>query len=502
MGTPDIFIEHKRGEKVQKILRLDSGRKLFVIGSSQNADLRIIGEGVTGCHVVLRHQDSKWLICDVSGTELLRVNGEVVTEHEIDEKALVEIAGHRIQLFAKERNTDLFRESTVTDPSLLNTQQVVVRARDGKVLETHLMAATGAFIFHDGEREQALAAPTSGHWVTTEVGSRKIQQRLVRAQETIAIDGFEVDRDMKRSIVISLVLMFMLLGSVLWMGHGPQDKAEVALDRRSMDMIFDAKTIKKKRDEARKVVRERAQKAAAGGNVATEPAATRTAPEDSTAPKVTSKATAAVTSLRQAGLQSLIGKIAKRANRQGMMVAATGVSADASGAGRAVFSTGTSLGGGGGSAGKEGPAFRLGGVATSGKAGGVGVGNLRGGSKLVGGSVGMGGVVALSDDDQTVIEGGLDKDVIADVIKRNLGQIRYCYERQLSSNPELYGKVLVKFTIDAGGIVGESRVDASTLKSQMVEGCILRRMASWKFPNPKGGTLVHVAYPFLFKALD
>jgi len=124
------------------------------------------------------------------------------------------------------------------------------------------------------------------------------------------------------------------------------------------------------------------------------------------------------------------------------------------------------------------------------------------GSKLVGGSVGMGGVVALSDDDQTVIEGGLDKDVIADVIKRNLGQIRYCYERQLSSNPELYGKVLVKFTIDAGGIVGESRVDASTLKSQMVEGCILRRMASWKFPNPKGGTLVHVAYPFLFKALD
>ncbi len=499
---PDIFIEHKRGEKVQKILRLDAGRKLFVIGSSQTADLRISGEGVTGCHVVLRSVGSKWLICDVSGTELLRVNGLVVTEHEIDEKALVEIAGHRIQLFAKERNTDLFREAIVTDPSLLDTQQVVIRAKDGKVMQTHLLSANDPFVFHDGEREHSLKAPTTGHWINTEVGSRTVQQRLVRAQESIGLDSFEVDRDMKRSIVISILLMFMLLSSAIWLSHGPQDKAEVALDRRSMDMIFDAKTIKKKRDEARKVVRERAQKAAAGGNIATAVTAPRTAPEESTAPKVTSKATAAVTSLRQAGLQSLIGKIAKRANRQGLMVAATGASPDAAGSGRAIFSTGTSLGGGGGSAGKAGPAFRLGGVATSGKAGGIGSGNLRGGSKLIGGSVGMGGVVALSDDDETVIEGGLDKDVIADVIKRNLGQIRYCYERQLSSNPELYGKVLVKFTIDASGAVGESRVDASTLKSQMVEGCILRRMAGWKFPNPKGGTLVHVAYPFLFKALD
>ena len=104
--------------------------------------------------------------------------------------------------------------------------------------------------------------------------------------------------------------------------------------------------------------------------------------------------------------------------------------------------------------------------------------------------------------EETVIEGGLDRDVIADVIKRNLGQIRYCYERQLSSNPDLYGKLLVKFTIDAGGGVMEPKIDTSTLKSSLVEGCVLRRMAGWKFPLPKGGTQVRVSYPFLFKALD
>ena len=157
---------------------------------------------------------------------------------------------------------------------------------------------------------------------------------------------------------------------------------------------------------------------------------------------------------------------------------------------------------GGGKAAKESANFRLGGVATHGKAGGVGVGSLREGAKLAGGSVGTGGVVALSDDEETVIEGGLDKDAIAEVIRRNLGQIRYCYERQLSSNRDLYGKVLVKFTIGATGTVAEQRVDNSTLKSAMVEGCILRRLAGWKFPLPKGGTQVRVSYPFLFKALD
>ena len=110
--------------------------------------------------------------------------------------------------------------------------------------------------------------------------------------------------------------------------------------------------------------------------------------------------------------------------------------------------------------------------------------------------------MALSDDEETSIEGGLDRDAIAEVIKRNLGQIRYCYERQLSSNPDLYGKVLVKFVIGADGLLAQQKIDNSTLKNDMVEGCILRRMGGWKFPLPKGGTMVRVSYPFLFKALE
>ncbi len=105
-------------------------------------------------------------------------------------------------------------------------------------------------------------------------------------------------------------------------------------------------------------------------------------------------------------------------------------------------------------------------------------------------------------EEETEIEGGLDKDVIARVIQSQLGEIRYCYERQLSAEPDLYGKVILRFSIDANGAVDSQKIGLSTLKSAMVEGCILRRVTNWKFPKPRGGTTVLVSYPFLFKSTN
>ena len=272
----------------------------------------------------------------------------------------------------------------------------------------------------------------------------------------------------------------------------------MALDQKSIDMIFNADAIKKKRVEAKKVTQTAKQRAGGTTQQAEAPSQAVAQPEVSQAPVQSQKATAALTSIRNSGLSSLVGKIAKRANKNGIMIATQGTSADNKNAGRAFFSNGTSTTGGGGAAATAGENYRLGGIATKGKGGGAT--GVRDGTGLSGGTVGTGDVAMV--DEETVIEGGLDRDVIADVIKRNLGQIRYCYERQLSSNPDLYGKLLVKFTIDAGGGVMEPKIDTSTLKSSLVEGCVLRRMAGWKFPLPKGGTQVRVSYPFLFKALD
>lgn len=508
MGARDIFLEHRRGEKVQKVLRVKSGRDMFVIGSSREADLRIHGQDVQGVHAILRNREGQWFVCDVSGTESVKVNGQTVTEALVDETAKVEIAGHALRLFAKERRTDLFKQSDSGDDKeteahmgALVHHQIVVRSR-GRVIATHIMKAGESFTWNDGDRKLKLASPSDGEWTSTELDSRRVvQQRLVSEQELAQAEKITIDRDLRKPFALALLLLISLVGSALLFGTKHDAPAEVALDKKSMDIIFNAKAIQKKKAEAKKI--EKVAKGRSGGTGMDAPknsVAKTSQPEESMAPTVSSKPSAAVTSLRKAGLSNLIGKIAKRANKQGIMVAAVGVAPDVQGAGRAFFSTGTSTVGGGGSASKQGDSYRLGGVATHGKAGGNG--NFKSGTALAGGSVGAGNVMALSDDEETVIDGGLDKDAIAEVIKRNLGQIRYCYERQLSSNPDLYGKVLVRFTIGADGGVATQKVDNSTLKSDMVEGCILRRLAGWKFPLPKGGTQVRVSYPFLFKSLD
>jgi len=67
------------------------------------------------------------------------------------------------------------------------------------------------------------------------------------------------------------------------------------------------------------------------------------------------------------------------------------------------------------------------------------------------GSTGTKAVGLLEEESEIV--GGLDREVIAQYIRTQLGQILYCYERQLSAHPDLFGKVAVKFTIGPTGSV-------------------------------------------------
>ncbi|MCE9671441.1 TonB family protein [Myxococcus stipitatus] len=99
---------------------------------------------------------------------------------------------------------------------------------------------------------------------------------------------------------------------------------------------------------------------------------------------------------------------------------------------------------------------------------------------------------------KTTVVGGLDKDVIAKVIRRHQGEIKYCYESELNKDPSLAGKVAVAFTIDPTGAVADANVSETTLNNSRAEQCMLSRIRRWKFPEPKGGGVVAVTYPWLF----
>ena len=127
----------------------------------------------------------------------------------------------------------------------------------------------------------------------------------------------------------------------------------------------------------------------------------------------------------------------------------------------------------------------------------VGAGD-RGGHGAGGGSIGKrDGEIGT---EQPILLGNLSASEIEEVIRRQMEALRYCYQRELQKKPDLSGKVVVKFTISKDGTVSSAAAKSSTLGSSAVEQCLVGRFLRMKFPEPKGGGVVVVSYPFLFSS--
>jgi pSer/pThr/pTyr-binding forkhead associated (FHA) protein len=145
--------------------------------------------------------------------------------------------------------------------------------------------------------------------------------------------------------------------------------------------------------------------------------------------------------------------------------------------------------------------------------GGVGTGTLgsgkigtRGrGSGETGYGSGEGGLGKKSERDITmttgtpVILGSLDPEIIRRIVREHAGQIRYCYESELSRTPGIYGKIIMKWVINGEGKVMQATTAETQMKNANVEACLASRIKGWVFPKPKGGGIVIVNYPFVFK---
>ncbi len=158
---------------------------------------------------------------------------------------------------------------------------------------------------------------------------------------------------------------------------------------------------------------------------------------------------------------------------------------------------GTGKGGGGTGEGTIG----LGNLGTIGKGGGGGNGSGYG--RGVGGLGGRRAKAAPEIVPGTAqVTGSLDKEIIRRIIRRHIYEVRFCYEQELLKKPDLYGRVMVQFTISGVGQVVASVVQSSTLNNGTVEQCIAGAVRRWEFPKPQGGGIVMVSYPFVLKSAD
>jgi TonB family protein len=154
---------------------------------------------------------------------------------------------------------------------------------------------------------------------------------------------------------------------------------------------------------------------------------------------------------------------------------------------------GTGRGGGGTGEGTIG----LGNIGTIGHGAGGGTGSGYG--RGAGGFRGRRAKVPRIRSGQADVRGSLSKEVIRRIIHRHINEVRFCYEQELNSRPDLSGRVAVKFIISPTGAVQTAAVQKSTIGNARVEQCIAKAVRRWTFPSPEGGGIVVVAYPFVLE---
>lgn len=97
----------------------------------------------------------------------------------------------------------------------------------------------------------------------------------------------------------------------------------------------------------------------------------------------------------------------------------------------------------------------------------------------------------------TSVSGRLPAEVIQRIVRQNFGRFRLCYENGMRNNPNLQGRVAVRFVIGRDGAVSNVGNGGSDMPDSGVVSCVVRSFYGLSFPQPEGG-IVTVVYPIMF----
>ena len=456
-----------------KLWRLSQHKTRLTFGSSRKADLFSIDNRVDAFHAVFELKNDQWH-CITFGIK------DVPATRIVDAKTCLKMPNSQLNFEVQYKESYILEHLEKINVDGAEQKNLVLVTRNNQVISTAISPIGQKFtFFHNDIYEQIAINPTE-QWQETERDGFIIKSRKVSVEQNdklSKVNSSELwDKDTRKymGVVIGLSLL-VAAASFFAPGHGSES---VTATPRTMSSNFIVKTpaaAKLKKIEA--VAAAKPQPSSAGGSE--------------------SKASALIKASVGMRISQLLGKVsATEARTNNVILTTRGVKASEASSGRALAAVGKVEASGHNWNGES--VGQGGGIGTAGSGGGKGTRGLGGG--LGQGKTGSGGVGLIEEESEII--GGLDREVIAQYIKTQLGQILYCYERQLSASPDLFGKIAVRFTIAGTGSVETQSINDTTLKSSSVENCILNKVSKWKFPEPKGGTKVLVTYPFLFKSTN
>ena len=483
-----LIVRQSLNNGAVKTWKLRAGQEPHTFGSSRLAQIISIAPQTKGIQGYFEFRENSWWYVDMD-----IVNG-AETSHcaiRVDTDLCLKIDNFTLELKPYVREPQVHKRLlnntfTTTSSAKNRPYQLFMLKRDDLILETKLIPVKSKFRSSAFPYLAPVAVRPSENWISEFQGDFEILQKSLSVEDAGALRLLPlsevVDPKSKRAVYAFLGLSAFLLFTSILVPHQEPTISMVAPPKTAQKIVVKTE-LKPKRKEApaQKVVVQEAP-----------PAPSAPAKENSGSGSRVSKLLGKAAGGR---ISQLIGKVSSQAARSNNVVIATGVKAGEGPSGRALAAVGN-MEKSGRDWGQEGNGQGVT-ISTVGKGGGKSASGIGG---LAAGSTGNAGVGLIENEGE--ITGGLDREVIAQYIKSKLGQILYCYERQLSANPDLFGKVAVKFTIGPTGQVEQQLIGDTTLKNSNVEGCILSRVASWKFPSPEGGTRVIVTYPFLFKSTN
>jgi len=90
----------------------------------------------------------------------------------------------------------------------------------------------------------------------------------------------------------------------------------------------------------------------------------------------------------------------------------------------------------------------------------------------------------------------VDQGKLGAFVRARQGLIKACYENALKRNPNLKGKISIRFTILPTGGLSDLEASGNTMGSADVAVCIINTIRSWRTQFRPSGP-VTVEYPFL-----
>ncbi len=483
-----LIVKQRLKNGTTKTWKLRSTQSIYTFGGSRLADVISISPTSQGMHGTFECHDGKWCYIDMNMNNIMfgqdcRIPLETEKTLEIDDSTLYITPVHKeADLYQR-----LEKNSHENNGHKKPYQLFLVKLHD-KVIETRVLPMGQSFIPEMAITKKVIPAKDSSSWIQYTLDQYLVRQKTVyltseEAMTRLTASQF-VDKDTKKGLLILLMAAFMI-GGLSLMAPKQEQVANVVIPPPAQKVIV-------KLDHTKKIKVAEAVKPAPSQ---LPPQAHKEIQKTVSGPVGSSKVANMLKAVADPRISRLIGKVSAQAAKSGNVIISNGIKAGSGASGRSLAAVGN-IDRSGRDYGTDSTAQGVM-ISTAGRGGGKNTSGIGG---LGAGNTGNGGVGLIEEESEVV--GGLDREVIAQYIKSQLGQILYCYERQLSANPDLFGKVAVKFTIAGTGQVETQTIGDTTLKNATVEGCILNKVAKWKFPAPAGGTKVLVTYPFLFKSTN